>query len=536
MANITTHEATVWDTVYEKYGATVQGALILSATFVVAYQLLFHPLRTYPGPWLAKFTDAYNGFHTIRGQLHLRTWLNHRKYGSVVRQGPNKLVFSTTTAVREIYRTDKTTKPKAYIALGPGLTAYNVFTATDNQLHRQRRQLVGQILTDTSMRAFEPTMTCHVDILMSTILSTIQEGTALDISEESRRLGFDIAGQLAFGYDLRLQTEATNRFMLAMITKGTFWSSVFLHYPGARRFRLGLIAVKAFRQLREPYFALMQNMIHSRMAEEVDAKHDLFSRLAPALRANDDDGGGLRDSELWAEANLFLTAAGDTVKTAISAVFFYVSRNQTVYEKLASEIRASFTSAVEINSVALGRCRYLRACIDEALRMTPPAPGILWREQASLDSPFIIDGHAIPNGTAVGVNIYSLHHNEEYFPEPFEYIPERWLEEQGSDAVHAMRDAFMPFSIGPRGCAGKTMAYAETGLVIAKMLWYFDFQKAAGDCGKIGEGSRDRGPGRQRQNEFQTYDVFSSMHQGPFLTFTTRGEFWKQLPRQAENI
>lgn len=258
----------------------------------------------------------------------------------------------------DIYRTDKTTKPKAYMAPGPGLKTYNVFTATENSLHHQRRQLVGQILTDTLIRGFETIITRQVDILVSNVLRATQSGAALDISEESRRLGFDIAGKLAFGFDLRLQTEETNRFMLTMITKGTFWSSVFLQYPGARRFRLGLVAVKAFRQLREPYFALMQDMIHSRMAEKPDAKHDLFSKLAPALKA-DGDSGGLRDSELWAEANLFLTAAGDTVKTAISAVFFYLARNKTVYEKLATETRTSFTTAAEITSVALGKCKYL---------------------------------------------------------------------------------------------------------------------------------------------------------------------------------
>ncbi|KAI0141243.1 cytochrome P450 [Xylariaceae sp. FL1272] len=313
-----------------------------------------------------------------------------------------------------------------------------------------------------------------------------------------------------------------------MLTQGGFWSSVFLHYPFARDFRFGLILVTVFRTLQEPYLALMQKMINLRMAERDDAKHDLYSRIAPALKA-DSDQGGLRKSELWDEANLFFTAAGDTVKPAISAVFFYVARNKSVYQKLVAEIRASFTSAAEINSVAIGKCRYLRACIDEGMRMSPPTPGTLWRQQASAGSPLVGDGHVIPEGTMVGVNIYSLHHNEEYFPESFKNRPQRWLDEQNMDAVRVMREAFMPFSSGPRGCAGKTMAYAETGLVIAKTIWSFDFQTSAGDKGKIGEGNTSSGLGRERHTEFQTYDVFSSMHEGPYRTFTTRGDFWKEL-------
>ncbi|KAI1116258.1 cytochrome P450 [Nemania sp. NC0429] len=520
--------------IQEAFAGSLRGA-IQSALAVVAscfsifftYQVFFHPLRNYPGPLLAKFTDAYNGFHTAGRRLHLVTRLNHLKYGPVVRQGPNKLVFSTATAAQEIYRTDKTTKPKAYMALGPGLKTYNVFTATDNRLHRQRRQLVGQILTDRSMRSFEPTMIKQVDIFLKNLLVSVQNSEPFDMTEQSRRLGLDISGLLAFGYDLQLQTNEESRFMLTMITAGTFWSSVFLQYPGARRFSLALIAVKAFRQLREPYLALVQRMIKTRLAEKVDAKHDLFSRVAPALNVEGENG--LRDSELWAEANLFLTAAGDTVKTALSAVFFYLARNERAYKRLADEIRTTFKNSSDINGPALAQCEYLRACIDEALRMSPPASGILWREQAPSDQPLVIDGHVIPKGTIIGVNIYSLHHNEEYFPNSFEYRPERWLEDLDETSRKRMRDAFMPFSIGPRGCAGKTMAYSETGLVVAKTLWYFDFENTTGSMSRIGEGHPGLEPGRENQGEFQLYDVFSAMHEGPYLTFKKRASYWEEL-------
>lgn len=177
----------------------------------------------------------------------------------------------------------------------------------------------------------------------------------------------------------------------------------------------------------------------------------------------------------------------------------------------------------------MGNANISEFASTKRVRMSPPASGILWREQSNSDQPLIVDKHVIPKGTIVGVSIYSLHHNEDYFPEPFEYRPERWLDDQSPVAIRIMRDALMPFSTGPRGCAGKTMAYAETGLVVAKILWHFDFQTCAGVKGTIGEGNSDLGLGRERQHEFQTYDVFSSMHEGLYLTFTTRGDYWKQL-------
>lgn len=162
--------------------------------------------------------------------------------------------------------------------------------------------------------------------------------------------------------------------------------------------------------------------------------------------------------------------------------------------------------------------------------------GIPWRELAKgaddprSGEPFIVDGHVIPPGTQVGVCTYALHHNEEYFPEPFVFRPERWLvEESGEAGLARMHSAFAPFSVGPRACAGKTMAYLEASLVVAKTLWFLDFEPAPGKSGELGAGAPGKAAGRERPEEFQLYDIFSATHDGPNLVFRHRGEFWKAL-------
>ncbi|KAK8108933.1 hypothetical protein PG984_014734 [Apiospora sp. TS-2023a] len=499
-------------------------ALITYIAAVAAYRILLHPLGKYPGPLAAKLTDAYSGFFAYRRRLHLATWENQQKYGSVIRQGPNKLVFNSIRALKDIYRSDQMTKPKAYMAMGPDLSSYTVFTATDRHLHRARRQLIGQVLTDRSMRAFEPTMIEQVDIYLQRLHADARSSTPVNMTERSRQLGLNIAGLLGFGYDLRLQTEETNQFMLTMLEAGTLWSSVFLQWPGARNFRLGLVLVRIFREFRGRYLSIIEEMIRQRTAMAKDAKHDLYSFVADAL--DDKSVGGLRQSDLWAESNLFLTAAGDTTKTALSGTLFYLSRNPDAYRKLSAEIRHTFQSGNDIRGSALAGCRYLRACIDESLRLASPASGTLWRELGadSNTESYIIDGHVVPRGTVVGVNIYSIHHNPEYFPDPFSFRPERWLDDSAysSEAKKAMADAFTPFLTGARGCAGKTMAYMEVGLVIAKTLWYFDFEPSTGPLGHIGGGNPAMGMGRYRPDEFQLYDVFTALHDGPYLTFRAR--------------
>lgn len=153
--------------------------------------------------------------------------------------------------------------------------------------------------------------------------------------------------------------------------------------------------------------------------------------------------------------------------------------------------------------------------------MTPPVSGTLWRELYSneKDRPLVIDGHVIPPGTQVGVCTYSLHHNEKYFVDPYLFRPERWLVDNEGQLL-LMKSAFCPFSVGPRSCAGKAMAYLEASLVVAKTIWAFDFQLAPG--GKSGGGASNKRQGRRREDEFQLYDIFAAMHVGPELVFKPR--------------
>lgn len=224
----------------------------------------------------------------------------------------------------------------------------------------------------------------------------------------------------------------------------------------------------------------------------------------------------------------------------MSAVFFYLSRHPEIYRKLASEIRTTFSSGLDIHSgPQLTSCKYLRAVIDETMRISPSSIGTLWRQQdlalpSEADKPFVVDGHVIPPGTMVGISPYSLLHNEKYFPEPFVFQPERHLAtERGSESKDNMR-AFAPFAIGSRSCGGRAVAYLETSLTIARTLWYFDFEKAKGKPGELGQGGPGQGRGRERTDEFQLYDVVTADHSGPNLVFKPRGQYWRDLVEEAQ--
>lgn len=220
----------------------------------------------------------------------------------------------------------------------------------------------------------------------------------------------------------------------------------------------------------------------------------------------------------------------------MSGTFFYLSRNSEAYSRLANEIRTTFTSGQSIQQgPQLASCKFLRAVLDETMRLSPSVLAPAWREQnpASIarGETFVVDGNAIPPGTQVAVSNYSLHRDPDLFPEPFSFRPERWIHPD-QEWVVQMRRAFTPFGVGDRSCAGKPMAYLEMSLAVARTVWYFDFKRAEGEEGLLGEGNQGtygREEGRQNRDEFQLRDAIVVEHDGPNLVFTARGEYWKDF-------
>lgn len=208
-----------------------------------------------------------------------------------------------------------------------------------------------------------------------------------------------------------------------------------------------------------------------RIEEGLRREHRDF--LYYILRQN--EKGGVSQDEIILNSALFIVAGSETTASLLSGLLMWLLRTPTAYARLTHEIRSTFATAADMTFTDLQNLPYMNACIDEGLRIFPPVPtGLTRTVPAGGDT---VAGEFLPGGVTVSCHSWSQTHSPINFTQPDEFIPERWLEADGSYSGDD-KDASQPFSLGPRGCIGKHLSYLELRLILSNLLWHYDLERS----------------------------------------------------------
>jgi len=196
---------------------------------------------------------------------------------------------------------------------------------------------------------------------------------------------------------------------------------------------------------------------------------DIFSKL---LIDNKGAALGLKLGEVLAECSVMMNAGTDTTTAALTNTIYLLYKHPQVLSRLREELyEATGTSPISPYET-LSQLPYLRACVEESLRVRPASTMGLPRVVPKGGR--LIAGKFVAEDTTVSVPTYTLLRNQEVFDRPEQYRPERWL--VGEREKAKMSKAHLPFSTGPRACIGRNIAYFEQLLVIAALVKGYDFE------------------------------------------------------------
>ncbi|KIX09580.1 uncharacterized protein Z518_00660 [Rhinocladiella mackenziei CBS 650.93] len=472
----------------------------------ILYNLFFHPLAKYPGPLLHRASVLPSLYYVWRGDRHLVISSLHEKYGDVVRTEPNFLSFNCVKAIPEIYGPHAKFGKGTFYSRGPPekQKVQNVASTVDKVVHGRKRRIISPALSDSALRSYEPLIISQIELFCSQIADPNSfDGPYKNMSRWFTYLTYDIMGHLTFGKGYNMLTSDEHHFIHSLIDYFQRQNALLGTAPLIEKLGLApLLFLKVMRgeaKFRQYVASQAQHRID--LEESGKSGHDIFKLLLQHVDRKTNEK--MTFKELADEAVVLIIAASDTSSTVMSGLAHYLARYPDCFAKLKSEIRTTFSQVDDIrHGPLLASCSYLKACVEEALRMSPGVPGYLPRQNAE---PAVVDGRVVPAGAQVGIPMWSMHRREDIFPEPCVFRPERWLgltEEQSEK----QRAAFMPFSIGPRGCVGKGMAYFTIYLTIARLVFLYDIE------------SRE-----PVADEFHVKDHFAAGgKQGPFLKFADR--------------
>ncbi|GIY87034.1 cytochrome P450 4V2 [Caerostris darwini] len=158
----------------------------------------------------------------------------------------------------------------------------------------------------------------------------------------------------------------------------------------------------------------------------------------------------------------------ETTAVAVKWTLYLIGLYPEVQEKIHHELDSVLgtDSKDPLSLVDLNELKYLECVLKECNRIYPPAPAIIKKISKDIS----ISGHTIPKRTHIIVAPFFLHRDEDVFPDPEKFDPERFLPE---NSAHFPECAYIPFAAGPRDCIGRVFAEMEVKILVCHILRSF---------------------------------------------------------------
>ncbi|KAI1169144.1 putative cytochrome P450 [Nemania serpens] len=440
----------------------------------VLYMLYYHPLAKFPGPRFAAISNIPFCYWFLSGRQPFTILSLHEKYGPVVRVAPNELSFNSAQSWKDIYASRPKHRPFIKSAFYDGGSfaergVHSIVSERNVDKHAQMRYYLSYAFSDRSLAEQEDLINETINKFVSILGSRGSRSTGYDISKGYEMATFDIIGALAFGESFG-GVESDQPHIWISVTLGALVQGALVEV--FKRF-MTLGKVLAFL-LRSHIKKLVQDtstneqmaidLVNRRIKRE-NARHDFMTRILERR-----DPKEVSDLQLAAHASDFVLAGSETTATALSTVTYYLLKTPPIMKMLSEEIRGAFQKYEDITDRSTQRLPYLRAVILEGMRMYPPLPFPLPRVVP--EGGDTVDGHHLPGGTIVSTNPLAASLDARNFKDPLVFKPERWLDANLEDVTEASQ----PFSLGPRGCLGRSLGWLELRTILCKVLWTYDLE------------------------------------------------------------
>ncbi|KXJ88374.1 cytochrome P450 [Microdochium bolleyi] len=438
-----------------------------------------HPLSHIPGPRLAAMSFFYEFWYDVvlGGKFTGQIAMMHKVYGPVVRINPQELHVSDGQLLDDIYSHGNRIRDKSVHMSNNagGALRFSGFGTVHHELHRVRRAAVSRYFSRSNMLRLEPSIAAYIEPLCAKMLR-IRE--PYDVQQAYACITGDIITQYAFGESpgfveqegwLPNYMEQT-KAMISTVHLFRFFPPLRWLMTLAPYMRNLLVKGKLKLLMTEMLVNAPQRVRNAKA--DIAAGNDKSDTVLCSILKSDLPESDKAPERLSGESFALLLGGIETTAKTLSIITYHLLSKPHILDTLRTALKDHRIDPEKLSWTALEKVPYLEAVILEGLRL---GYAVAIRQLRVARTEVLVykskDGKmelSIPKGTPIGTSTTIIHRDEDVFPDPDTYNPQRWTQ---ADPAHRkeMDKYFMAFSKGSRQCVGMSLAWCELYLITAAM-------------------------------------------------------------------
>lgn len=473
-------------------------------------RLYLSPISRVPGPKLAALTWGYEFYYDVilGGQYTFKILDLHRQYGPIIRINPSEIHIADKSFFHTLYAGSPHRREKWSFYAKQFGAEESAFSTIDHELHRPRRAALNPFFATAKVRELQHVIDASVD----NILRRLSEHAR--VSKEPLNLVIvfaaftnDVINEYAFARsDHMVDRTDFGRLIVQSIMRGTHMGTIVKHFPWVLRVMDALPeavmerwvpGLDEYNHLRKTIRAQIGDIKRGQGVEQQDSRRTVFHEM---LQTSVLPEGEKTEDRLAHDAQILVQGGTLTTSHALCVAVFHLLDQPSCLAKLRDELfRALPDPEGAVSLAELQQLRYLGAVVKESFRLGYGGTGSRLGRVAPDETLRYVqtrgDGKegvwTIPPGTPMSMTPYQILTDEEVYPDPFGFHPERWL----SGDTELQEHYWIVFNAGTRSCLGQNLAKAEVYLMVARLFrrWGGASEREPAKYGMLGRRSEDVG-------------------------------------------
>lgn len=439
------------------------------------------PCPVFPHPSKTK-TPAWKLFLRARrswlDMLYERSYL--MKMGHVRLPSLDLYMVNDPAAVRRVMVDEYEQFPKHALLhriLKP-LLGESIFT-TNGEVWKRQRRLLDPAFEAARLKTVFPLMAAAAHDMVNR-LQEAGDGEIINVEEDMTHVTADIIFRTILSMSLHESDAkkiyaAFSRFQATALPISI--NRIFLLPPLLTQPRAAWDNRHAAREIR----ILIDRAVRNRMArmQGPAAAEQASDAVAPArdlldamLASRDPETGDrFSEVELVDHICMLFLAGHETSASALSWALYLLALFPDVQQRAAEEAQSALGDR-QPEYDDIGKLEFIRNIFRETLRLYPPV-GFFAREAACSTT---LRDKAIEKGSAVVVSPWLIHRHRALWQAPDDFNPDRFGRDETRESL---KNAYLPFGLGPRICIGAGFAWLESSLILAQLLRHYRFEYVA---------------------------------------------------------